>query len=457
MELDDGAVFKCKECNKKFTTKALLVRHQTSFTHTKGIPCHLCAKHYSRSDDLSTHLQTKHQYAFKHAGRKAGALRAKAKRRSRDEDNVMAKAIEKQLQSGVNKTKNKLVSNARTRPYNIESTTRLVNNTEVRFNVIQSSPIVAKSKRPKTLSPEVDITEVEIHSDPPEASRPVSSMSVTATSTELVVLNIEEGDSVGPLLNIPSWESWENLINNTTQDLEFVPVANITVPSPSDWTSPFSPFTTGLPTTPTPSGTNLAESGTSAHTEILDTPSTQLAKNNIKGGASTDYTTEWDTLNFLLKAGSNNDNNVLSSTTPALSSSQSTIPYLYSPAASEAIDMLPEDNVGEMTSSTSSNITNKTEYVDNATLGTTSYQSSPTSCTADHAVYTTTDNPTTSMYCDDMEVEVTTSDPTETDTSLEPIPKRWIIVEEMWLGLYNTDEELAAEYAEAFIEQLKRA
>jgi hypothetical protein len=282
-------------------------------------------------------------------------------------------------------------------------------------------------------------------------------MSVTATSTELVVLNIEEGDSVGPLLNIPSWESWENLINNTTQDLEFVPVANTTVPSPSDWTSPFSPFTTGLPTTPTPSGTNLAESGTSAHTEILDTPSTQLAKNNIKGGAPTDYTTEWDTLNFLLKAGSNNDDNVLSSTTPALSSSQSTIPYLYSPAASEAIDMLPEDNVGEMTSSTSPNITNTTDYVDNATLGTTSYQSSPTSCTADHVVYTTTDTPTTSMNCNDMEVEVTTSDPTETDIPLEPIPKRWIIVEEMWLGLYNTNEELAAEYAEAFIEQLKRA
>jgi hypothetical protein len=130
---------------------------------------------------------------------------------------------------------------------------------------------------------------------------------------------------------------------------------------------------------------------------------------------------------------------------------------MYSPAAGEVLDIVPEDNVGEMTSPTPSNTTHITKYVDNATLGTTPYQSSPTSCTADHAVYTTTDNPTTSMYCDDMEVEVTTSDPTETDTSLEPIPRRWIIVEEMWLGLDNTNEELAAEYAEAFIEQLKRA
>jgi pyruvate/2-oxoglutarate/acetoin dehydrogenase E1 component len=56
-----------------------------------------------------------------------------------------------------------------------------------------------------------------------------------------------------------------------------------------------------------------------------------------------------------------------------------------------------------------------------------------------------------------MEVEVTTSDPADTDVILDPIRRRWIIVEELWLGLFNTNEELAAAYAESFIEQLKKA
>ena len=74
-------------------------RHTTSFAHTKGIPCHLCKKYFSRTDDLSLHLQKLHQLSFKDAGRKSGSLRRKTKRKNRNNEELdeMAAEIERAL------------------------------------------------------------------------------------------------------------------------------------------------------------------------------------------------------------------------------------------------------------------------------------------------------------------------------------------------------------------------
>jgi hypothetical protein len=66
--------------------------------HTAQVSLATFAKHYSRTDDLSKHLQATHEYGFKKAGHKAGSLRLKSRRRARDEDSEMAAAILKQLQ-----------------------------------------------------------------------------------------------------------------------------------------------------------------------------------------------------------------------------------------------------------------------------------------------------------------------------------------------------------------------
>jgi hypothetical protein len=57
---------------------------------------------------------------------------------------------------------------------------------------------------------------------------------------------------------------------------------------------------------------------------------------------------------------------------------------------------------------------------------------------------------------DTVEVSVNTSD-VHTDDPLDAIPKKWMVVEEMWLSLFNSNEELAEHHANQFIDILKRA
>ena len=145
--------FQCNFCEKTFCTKAIKRRHETSFAHSAGIPCQLCKKTYSRTDDLSKHLQKVHDIGFKKAGRKAGAWRNKAKRRSREEDGEMAAAINKQLLPQRRRTTH-VVSETVKRLHTIESTTRLLSNIiEVSATPTLATTLASEASQPGLPSP----------------------------------------------------------------------------------------------------------------------------------------------------------------------------------------------------------------------------------------------------------------------------------------------------------------
>ena len=146
-----------------------------------------------------------------------------------------------------------------------------------------------------------------------------------------------------------------------------------------------------------------------------------------------------------------------------------TRPYnTLSPAAGETLDLVPEDTAVESIPPSSSTSKLPDTIMDCATVDTTinciDTAASTIRLTADlqediTSLDASVSETNTRVYEPElMEIEVETSSPVDTDEiTLDPIPKRWIIVEELWLGLYNTNEELASTYAESFIDQLKRA
>ena len=53
----DTKLFKCDICNKTFTLKSNLIRHNRSHRpRLSSLSCHKCHKNYSRSDSLKRHV-----------------------------------------------------------------------------------------------------------------------------------------------------------------------------------------------------------------------------------------------------------------------------------------------------------------------------------------------------------------------------------------------------------------
>mmetsp|Transcript_32346 Transcript_32346/g.56012 ORF Transcript_32346/g.56012 Transcript_32346/m.56012 type:complete len:101 (-) Transcript_32346:1248-1550(-) len=53
--------FKCEFCNKKFTTKQILIEHQDIHTGSKSYECSICNQMFRLSSQLSTHRRTHRQ------------------------------------------------------------------------------------------------------------------------------------------------------------------------------------------------------------------------------------------------------------------------------------------------------------------------------------------------------------------------------------------------------------
>jgi hypothetical protein len=192
MELIEMPRFKCNFCEKTFCTIAIRRRHETSFAHSTGIPCQLCKKSYSRTDDLSKHLQNVHDIGFKKAGRKAGAWRNKAKRRSKLEDAEMAAAINRQLLPQKRRT-TPVMSETKKKLHTIESTTRLLSN----LNEVSATPTLATIQA----------------SGVSQSCLPPSQSPLPGPSDSQITIPYTS-DSISSLPTLPSWESWEKLTNN---------------------------------------------------------------------------------------------------------------------------------------------------------------------------------------------------------------------------------------------------
>ncbi|KAK3799303.1 hypothetical protein RRG08_048810 [Elysia crispata] len=68
MEHNSNMTFHCDICGTPFTKKYNLTRHKGKCAGTKSYSCHLCQKHFFRSDKLRHHMITTHvtEYATGH-------------------------------------------------------------------------------------------------------------------------------------------------------------------------------------------------------------------------------------------------------------------------------------------------------------------------------------------------------------------------------------------------------
>ena len=167
------------------------------------------------------------------------------------------------------------------------------------------------------------------------------------------------------------------------------------------------------------------------------------------GSGPTDFTTEWDTLNLIL--GMSDQNLHLASEVtqyqemePADTPLRESSVIEVSHRAPEAVDTHPNLESTPMALRSPIEVDSPSEEI-------------KTRCP--NTVTTTTDPDTVLMdQMDTVEVSVITSDVhTDDPDPLDAIPKKWMVVEEMWLSLFNSNEVLAEQYANQFIDILKKA
>ena len=164
------------------------------------------------------------------------------------------------------------------------------------------------------------------------------------------------------------------------------------------------------------------------------------------GTGPTDFTTEWDTLNLILGMGDQNlhppsEVTQYQEMEPTDTSPRGSSSTVVSDRAPEVADKDPNPQSTPMSSESPIEVD---ITIEDETRG-------PNTLT------TSTDPDIVLMdQMDTVEVSVNTSD-VHTDDPLDAIPKKWMVVEEMWLSLFNSNEELAEHHANQFIEILKKA
>jgi hypothetical protein len=69
----DRLRYRCHECGKGFITPSKLQRHSYSHTGAKPFPCAFCAKSFSQTANLKTHMRNTHAEEIEAAASVAAA------------------------------------------------------------------------------------------------------------------------------------------------------------------------------------------------------------------------------------------------------------------------------------------------------------------------------------------------------------------------------------------------